>query len=123
MQAAVATIGILIVILGATGVTRPKMFLRFYEQIYRRGFAQYVVASSLFILGAVFLLAASECRFPGLIRLFGFIWFGKGLVTIMLSREFYSSLMGGFRNLSDLALRAMSSLTAGLGVFLAYLAM
>ena len=120
MQAAVAIIGILIVILGATGVTRPKMFLRFYEQIFRPGFAKHFVAASMFIFGAACFLAAPECRFPGLIRIFGFTGIANGLVGIMLSREFYSSLISGFRDRSDLALRGMSVLTAGLGVFLAY---
>ena len=68
MKAAVAVIGILFMTLGAMGVIRPRRLVQFAERFFQRRSGKYIVAGSRFIVGAVFLLAASECRFPDLIR-------------------------------------------------------
>ena len=122
MKVAVTVIGILVMILGGAGVILPRMLVRFVDRVIQSRFGQYVLAGLRFILGAILVFAASECRFPNVIRFLGILSIGAGIVTAMFSREIFAGLIAWWNNIPAGAIRALCVLATGFGVFLFYAA-
>lgn len=93
MTALAASLGLLIIALGALGLGSPPRLIDFVSRWQsRRGL--YVVSGIRIIFGVVLLLAASDSRAPNLLRVLGVVSLVSGVVTPFFGVDRFGALLG-----------------------------
>jgi hypothetical protein len=122
MRIAIATVGLLIFLLGAVGVARPAALIGFVERPWRSRAGLYVAVAFRAALGVLLIAAAASTRFPWLIGGLGVLALVAavgipllGYARMRRSVEWWLARPAGF-------VRAWSLVACAFGAFLVYAA-
>lgn len=116
----VALFGVLIAGVGATGLFSPPHLLRLVRVMWRSQRSVAWVVVFRLVLGAVLLLAASVCRIPWAVRLFGGICIIGGVALPLVGPQRTRSVIDWWSSRSTIFLRAWSLVALTIGALLIY---
>ena len=112
-------IGVLMILLGVTGLVWPGALVR----IGHYSFTQtgiYVVALLRIAIGLVFFLAGAGSRAPRTLRVIGILVCAAGIVTALVSVQRANELMVWWSSHGTGFIRIAAVAVVGLGSFIAY---
>lgn len=117
----VASIGIIIALLGAVTMAAPD----FTRRVVRAGLtprALYGAVAVRVLVGAFFVFASEACSWPIAIGTVGVLMLAAGFVGLFLGLARVESLMGWFLRLPDAVFRPLAAVAVGFGAFIVYAA-
>jgi len=110
----VKLLGIIIVVFGVIYLLNPKM-MKPYMAFWKKGKRLYMGAALSLLIGIIFLLAASQCRWRGFIVAFGILSVAKGIWLFVISQEKAISILDWWakRPIAFLRVHALFALVVG----------
>lgn len=121
MEGFVKLIGIVIMAAGVIYFVKPTLVKKVVEFIMKDKWI-YVGAILSFIIGIVFLRAASQCATPWLVILFAILALIKGILALALGKQKIKSLVDYLLKRPVKSLRVYALIDIALGVILIYAA-
>jgi hypothetical protein len=122
MRDIVTLLGILYAGLGLAFVVRPALLGPFLT-FWRKGGRPYViVVATRLVTGAVLVVAAPQCRFPGVIRVLGILFLVSGLGAWLVRAEGIRAFWDMAEDLAPTVVRLGAGLFTALALFLVYAA-
>lgn len=115
----VRLIGIVIVGMGATFLLSPKT-LKQVLSFWGEGKRPYIAGILRLLIGAILLLAASQCRLVGVVVTLGVLILVGGIIIFLLGLERVKSILSWWNKKSLLVMRLISLIPLALGVLLLY---
>ena len=119
MVALVKLLGIVIVGFGVAFFVNPNI-IKQYMAFWKTRQRLYLGAALAFLIGIVFLLAASQCRWTGFIVAFGILSLAKGIWLFIFGQEKLISFMDWWAKRPNTFLRGYAVFAITLGVLLIY---
>ncbi len=119
MEGFVKLIGIVIVAAGVVYFVKPNLMKKVADFFAREKWI-YVGGLLSFIIGIIFLRAASQCAISWLVILFGLMSLIKGILAFVLSKQKIKSLLNALTKKPLKTLRAIAIADIVLGVMLIY---
>lgn len=119
MEGFVKLVGVLMVVAGVIYFMKPNLMKKSAAILLKeKGF--YIAGIISFIIGMIFLGAASQCTLRWLVRLFGVLAIVKGILAFTLGQKRITSLFNGLMQKSPKALRSIVVIKIVLGILLIY---
>jgi hypothetical protein len=112
-------IGVLIAVVGATGVASPARLLSTLER-YRTPGGLYFATAVRVILGVALILVAPESRAPDLVRVLGVVAVAAGILAPILGLERVGQMLDWWSSRSTAVLRAWSTFAMGFGLIVVW---
>ena len=123
MPLLVALFGALIAAFAATGVASPATLLRAVSSFWSDGRGMWIAVVMRLVLGALLIVAAPDCRFPGAVRVLGFISIAAAVALPLIGTERVNTLVTWWTARPFSFIRAWSLLGVAFGAFLVYAAL
>ncbi len=114
-------LGIFIVVFGVVYLLNPNI-IKPYIAFWKKGKRLYLGGALSLLIGIIFLLAASQCRWRGFIVAFGILALVKGIWLLVISPEKVMSFMNWWIKRPITFLRGHALLALAIGVLLIYCA-
>jgi len=119
MVALVKLLGIVIVGFGVAYFVNPNI-IKPYMNFWKARKKLYLGGALAFLIGIVFLLAASQCRWRGFIVAFGILSLTKGICLFVIRQEKLVSFMNWWVKRPIAFLRGHALFAVALGILLIY---
>jgi uncharacterized membrane protein HdeD (DUF308 family) len=119
MKILALAIGVLMILLGLTGLVWPEGLVRLGHYSFTQT-GIYVVAALRLAIGVVFFLAATDSRAPRTLRVIGILVCVAGVATALVSIERARELMAWWSSHGSGFVRIAAVAVVGLGSFIAY---
>jgi len=100
---------------------KPDVMKRIIE-FFKQGRRMYFAGLVRFVLAVVFLLAASDCKMPWVIIVFGILFIIGGLLIFILGPEKVRSMLEWWQKQSVFILRVLALITLAVGAIIVYAA-
>ncbi len=123
MSLLVALFGALIAAFAATGVASPATLLRAVSSVWSDGRGMWIAVVMRLILGALLIVAAPDCRFPGAVRVLGILSIAAAVALPLIGTERVNTLVTWWTARPSPFIRAWSLLGVAFGAFLVYVAL
>jgi len=118
----VALFGVLVAGVGVVGAVRPAALTRFLGSLWESPGVFYFAIGIRLVLGAVLILAASDCRFPLAIGIIGILSLIGAASIAVMGRARLQVFVGWWLERPTGFIRAWSGFAIAFGAFLAYAA-
>ena len=115
MRLLAATLGLIVVAVGAVGIASPAVLLELGQSLQTSS-ALYVIAAIRVAVGAVLLSVASRSRMPRTLRVLGIVIVVAGVLTPLFGVERTQAVVGWWSS-HPLLLRALAGVLIILGIF------
>ena len=122
MTQLVAFFGVLIALLGATGLIRPAALVGWVDSLWRNLRGLWAVVALRLGIGIVLVLAAAECRYPTAIRVLGVISIVSAGLVPVIGLERVRALVSWWTARPPLLIRAWAVVAFAFGAFLIHAA-
>ena len=122
MTQLVALFGVLIALLGATGLISPSTLLGMVESVWRTRRGLYGVVALRFCIGVVLVVAAPECRHPVALRVLGGISIVAAMLVPVIGLARVRALVNWWAARPPLFIRAWAVVAIAFGGFLIHTA-
>ena len=122
MTLVVAGFGVLMILAGVVGVLVPSAMIRFSEYAVRSSIGFFAAIAGRVVLGVIFLLAASDTRFPWVIGGLGALVLVAAVGLAVMGRSRIGEMAHQWAKRPAWILRGAYLLAIGFGAFLAYAA-
>jgi len=119
MPVLVKLIGLIIVVMGAVILLNP-VAMRWLIDFWKEGKRIYLVGLLRLLIGIILLLAASQCKLPGVVTTLGILILLGGLLIFLLGLEKVRSMLDWWSKKPPAALRLMGSIALAIGLLLFY---
>ena len=119
MVALVKLLGIVIVVFGVAFFVNPNI-IKQYMAFWKTGKRLYLGGALALLIGIVFLLAASQCRWTGLVTVFGILSLIKAVCLFVFGQEKLVAFMDWWAKRSITFFRVYALFAIALGVLLIY---
>jgi uncharacterized protein YjeT (DUF2065 family) len=121
MTGIVAILGLVIVLLGLTGLVQPARFRKLFTAMDSR--TRFVLAIVVRLaMGALLWVLADELRHPQVMRVLAVIAVVAAVALLIMGRGRLDSLIGWWLAQSDSVLRVSASFAAAFGAYLVFVA-
>ena len=117
----VKLIGIVMVAVGAIYLVKPDT-IKQYMDFWLQGNRVYGGAVTAFIVGVIFLMAASQCTLPTVVVIIGILSLAKGIMLFIRGPKRLQEIKKWLDNKSGSALRQLAILTLAIGILVIYAA-
>ncbi len=111
--------GIFMVGFGVAYLINPNM-IKQYMAFWKSGKRLYLGGALALLIGIIFLLAAGQCRWRGLVFAFGILSVGKGIWLFVISQEKAISILDWWAKRPITFLRVHAIFAVALGILLIY---
>ncbi|MHC4646349.1 MAG: hypothetical protein ACYTBJ_12685 [Planctomycetota bacterium] len=115
MDWVIKIIGIVFVLIAVAYLLKPPIMKRLME-FFKKGPRIYMAGVIRFVLGILFLLAATECKKPWVIGGFGVLFLISALLIFLIGSERLRSVFEWWQKQSNLLLRVVAFITLAVGV-------
>ncbi len=115
MDQVIRIIGIVIVLIAIAYLLKPGI-MKWLMEFFKKGPRIYLVGVIRFVLGVLFLLAATECKKPWVIGGFGVIFLISGFLVFMLGAKRVKSMLEWWQKQSNFLLRVAAFIALAVGV-------
>lgn len=122
MTLLVAFFGVLIALLGATGLFSPSTLLGRVDSAWRTRRGLYAVIALRLVLGVILVVAAPECRYPVAIRVLGVISIVAAGSVPVIGLERVHAMVDWWAARPPLWIRAWACVAIAFGGFLIHAA-
>jgi uncharacterized protein YjeT (DUF2065 family) len=119
MDIVIRVIGIVFVFMTIVYFLKPDIMKRLME-FFKQGRRMYFAALIRFVLAIVFLLAAGQCRYFGVIFAFGVLFIISGLLIFILGPKKVKSYINWWQKQPLLLLRVMALIGLAIGALIIY---
>ncbi len=119
MEGFVKLIGIVIVAIGAIYFAKPALMKKMAEFFTKEKWI-YVGGIVSFIVGIIFLRAASQCAISWFVVLFGLVSLIKGIAIFIMGQQKIKSLLHAITKKPPKTLRVLAMVEIAIGVMLIY---
>jgi hypothetical protein len=119
MDIVVKVIGIVIIFAALVYLLKPDVMKRIIE-FFKQGRRMYFAGLIRFALAVVFLLAASDCKMPWVIIVFGILLIIGGLLIFILGPEKVRSMLEWWQKQSVVLLRVVALIGLAFGAIIIY---
>ena len=96
--------------------------LKQYINFWKKGKRVYGGSAISFIVGIIFLLAASQCRLPVVVAIIGIWSLAKGVILLVRGPEWLNSTMAWFEKQPATILYTITALSIVIGALIIYAA-
>ena len=119
MVAFVKLFGIFLVGFGVAYLIKPNI-IKQYMAFWKIGKRLYLGGALALLIGIIFLFAAAQCRWRGIIVAFGILSVAKGIWLLVISQEKAISILDWWAKRPITFLRVHAIFAVALGVLLIY---
>jgi hypothetical protein len=119
MDVVVKIIGIVFIFMTSVYFLKPDVMKRIIE-LFKQGRRMYFAGLIRFALAVVFLLAASDCKMPWVIIVFGILFIIGGLLIFILGSEKVRSMLEWWQKQSVFILRVIALIGLAFGAIIIY---
>ncbi|MBL7130709.1 MAG: DUF2065 family protein [Candidatus Omnitrophica bacterium] len=119
MEGIVKLFGIVMVVAGVTYFVKPALMKKVVDFFVKEKWL-YVGSILCFIIGIIFLSAASQCAISWLVTIFGILALIKGILVFILGQQKIKVMLDSLTKKPTKALRAYALIEIVLGVILIY---
>ena len=120
MTKTIAVFGLIIIALSAWGFFAPRTLAKTLLDLFNRPWGLYLAVGVRLAIGALFVMAADETRFPGTFRFLGYLMLIAAALIPLIGRQRISRLMGWLQAKPPAALRVWLIFGVAFGVFTVY---
>jgi len=121
MTLLVGGLGVLIALVGLTGVLSPDRFRQLFTRMDGRLRFRLAIGVRLLLGGLLWWLAA-DLRFPGVMRVFGAVAIAAAVGILIIGQARLDRMVDWWLSRSDWIVRVSASLATAFGAFLVYIA-
>jgi hypothetical protein len=122
MRYVVAAVAVMVLVISGLGVAAPEQLVAVVASWPPDTRLAAAVGTRL-VLGVVFLLGASSCRFPAVISGIGILALAAALLLVLLGEPRLDTLIAWWSQLPTLAIRAWCALGVLMGALILYSAL
>jgi hypothetical protein len=122
MRYVVAAVAVMVLVISVLGVTAPEQLVAVVKG-WSPDTRLAVGVGTRLVLGVIFLLGASTCRFPAVIYGIGILMLAAALLLVLLGEPRVDALFTWWSQLPTLAIRAWCALVVLVGALLLYSAL
>ena len=115
MDQVIRIIGIVIVLIAIAYLLKPGI-MKWLMEFFKKGPRIYLAGVIRFVLGVLFLLAATECKKPWVIGAFGVIFLISAVLIFLIGSERLRSVLDWWQKQSNLLLRFAAFIALAVGV-------
>ncbi|MFH1621913.1 MAG: hypothetical protein ABIA97_02190 [Candidatus Omnitrophota bacterium] len=119
MEGIVKLFGIVMVVAGVVYFLKPNLMKKMVDAFLKDKWI-YVGMILSFLIGIIFLRAASQCAIPWLVVIFGLLAVVKGAAILIMGKQKIKSLLDSFIKKPVKTLRSFALVEIALGVILIY---
>ncbi len=116
----IAIFGLIIIALSAWGVFAPKTLAKKVLDQFDRPWGLYLAVGVRLVLGALFVMAADETRFPTTLRFLGYLMLITAALIPLIGRQRISRLMGWLQSKPPALMRIWLIFGVAFGAFIVY---
>ena len=120
MTITIAIFGIMIIALSAWGVVAPKMLTNMVVDAFNRPWGLYFAVGVRIALGALFVMAADETRFPGIFRFLGYLMLIAAALILVVGKQRINRLMTWLQAKPPVMMRMWLIFGLAFGAFVVY---
>jgi uncharacterized protein YjeT (DUF2065 family) len=121
MEGIVKLLGIVMVVVGVINFLKPNLVKKCVDFLVKEKWI-YVGAILCFIIGIIFLSAASQCAIPWIVLLLGVISLAKGVAIFVLGQNKIKSILDSLLKKPANTLRGFALIKIAVGVIIIYAA-
>ena len=120
MTITIAIFGLIIIALSAWGYFVPKTLAKIVLDFIDRPWGIYLAVGVRLALGALFLMAADETRFPGTFRILGYLMLIAAALIPLIGKQRITRLMRWFHAKPPALMRIWLIFGVAFGAFIVY---
>ncbi len=120
MTITIAIFGIMIIALSAWGAIAPKTLVNIVLDAFNRPWGLYFAVGVRIALGALFVMAADETRFPGTFRFLGYLMLIAAALILVIGKQRLSRFMTWLQAKPPVVLRIWLIFGLAFGAFVVY---
>lgn len=121
MNIIIEVVGIVIIVLGIAYLLRPPI-MKWLMEFFKKGPRIYIAGLLRFVLGVVFLLAATKCRKQTIIGVLGVLFLLGGLLIFILGTKRTRPIIEWWQSKPTWVLQILALVTAAFGALIVYAA-
>jgi hypothetical protein len=122
MTIAISLFGVIMIGLCIWGISTPVSMMNSVRGIWNRPWGIHFAVAIRIGLGVLFVLAADETRYPGVVRFLGYLMIVAAAMIVMIGRERLDRFIQWWVDASPAFARAWLVLGMAFGAFLLYAA-
>jgi len=121
MDVVIKIIGIVVIVIGIAYLVKPGI-MKWLLDFFKKGPRIYIAGLLRFVLGVVFLLAATKCSRPVIIGVLGVLFLLGGFLIFILGPKRITPILEWWQKQPEWVMRALALLTGAFGVLIIYAA-
>lgn len=112
-------IGLVIIAMGTVITLNPNVFKAMIN-FWRQGKKIYIAGVVRLTFGIIFLLAAPECRLPGVVSILGVLMIIGGIIIFVIGPQRIQTIFGWWEKRPPLFMRLMGLIALAIGALILY---
>jgi len=115
----IKAIGLIMAVMGVAIIAIPKNLVKVIP-FFKKSKRIYIVGVVRIVLAVIFLLSASQCRWPWVIAVFGILTLVSGVLIFALKLKVIRAILDWFHEKSDMVLRIIGSVIVIIGLLIVF---